>query len=204
MGEKFTWFPKFTAALKKVPEEHRGKLAWAIIQYGTDGVEPDVEWPFDAIFEGLRDDIDNSRNARSRNGGGRPPKTERGGEAGGRSDDRKPPFHDAETPVSDDGDGGSSDAEPKPSQASPSQSKPCQKRGGPRFRAPTVDEVRRYCEEKGHQIDPERFCDYYASKGWKVGSSPMKDWKAAVRNWARKDGGKEADSGASGEYSSAF
>lgn len=51
---------------------------------------------------------------------------------------------------------------------------------------PTTDEVRAYCREKGLSVDPERFCDYYASKGWKVGSTPMKDWKAAVRNWARR------------------
>ena len=25
------------------------------------------------------------------------------------------------------------------------------------------------------------------SKGWKVGNTPMKDWQAAVRTWARKD-----------------
>lgn len=30
------------------------------------------------------------------------------------------------------------------------------------------------------------FFDYYSSKGWKVGRSPMKDWKAAARNWVRR------------------
>ncbi len=29
--------------------------------------------------------------------------------------------------------------------------------------------------------------DYYESKGWKVGNAPMKDWKASVRLWERKD-----------------
>lgn len=36
-------------------------------------------------------------------------------------------------------------------------------------------------------VDPQRFVDFYASKGWKVGKEPMKDWKAAVRNWANRD-----------------
>ena len=36
-------------------------------------------------------------------------------------------------------------------------------------------------------MDAERFCDFYASKGWKVGSQPMKDWKACVRTWERDD-----------------
>ena len=58
-----------------------------------------------------------------------------------------------------------------------------------RFLPPTPDEVSLFCEENGLVVDAERFCDYYASKGWKVGSSPMKDWKAACRNWAKRDAG---------------
>jgi hypothetical protein len=56
-----------------------------------------------------------------------------------------------------------------------------------RFTPPTEDEVRTYCTEKGYNIDPGRFVDYYAAKGWKIGSGQMKDWKATVRNWARRD-----------------
>ena len=36
-------------------------------------------------------------------------------------------------------------------------------------------------------VDANRFCDFYASKGWRVGSQPMKDWRAAVRNWNARD-----------------
>lgn len=57
----------------------------------------------------------------------------------------------------------------------------------PRFSPPTVEEVRAYCDEKGCRIDPQHFVDYYTSNGWKVGKNPMKDWKAAVRNWSRKE-----------------
>ena len=31
--------------------------------------------------------------------------------------------------------------------------------------------------------------DYYESKGWLVGRSKMKDWRAAVRNWERRERG---------------
>ena len=54
-----------------------------------------------------------------------------------------------------------------------------------RFTPPTIDEVRSYCKERNNSVDPERFCDFYASKGWKVGNQPMKDWKAAVRTWEK-------------------
>ena len=61
-----------------------------------------------------------------------------------------------------------------------------------RFTPPTVSEVSDYCKERGSNIDPEQFVDFYASKGWMVGKTPMKDWKAACRNaekwdrWGRK------------------
>jgi hypothetical protein len=66
------------------------------------------------------------------------------------------------------------------------------------FAAPTPEEVSGYAEEAGISLDAARFCDFYASKGWRVGSSPMKDWRAAARNWARRD------SAGGGMVSSAF
>lgn len=56
-----------------------------------------------------------------------------------------------------------------------------------RFSAPSLAEVREYCLERGNNVDPERFCDFYDSVGWKVGNKPMKDWKAAVRTWERRE-----------------
>ena len=54
-----------------------------------------------------------------------------------------------------------------------------------RFVKPTAEEIKSYCEETERQIDADRFLDYYNANGWKVGKNPMKDWKAAVRNWTR-------------------
>ena len=55
-----------------------------------------------------------------------------------------------------------------------------------RFRRPSVEEVRAYCQERRNSVDAEQFVDYYESKGWRVGHNPMKDWKACVRTWKRK------------------
>ena len=55
-----------------------------------------------------------------------------------------------------------------------------------RFIPPTVDVVAAYCWEIGAGIDPNAFVDYYSANGWVQGKGkPIKDWKAAVRNWAR-------------------
>lgn len=56
-----------------------------------------------------------------------------------------------------------------------------------RFSPPSVDDVRVYCTENGFRVDPDRFVDFYTSNGWRVGKNPMKDWKAAVRSWERKE-----------------
>ena len=55
------------------------------------------------------------------------------------------------------------------------------------FVAPDVEQVRQYAVVKGLEgFDAEAFTDYYSSNGWHVGKSPMRDWQAAVRNWARR------------------
>lgn len=64
------------------------------------------------------------------------------------------------------------------------------------FVPPTVEQAKAYIVEQGLNVDAERFCDYYQSNGWKVGRSAMKDWKAAVRNWARRD--RQPGAGANG------
>lgn len=56
-----------------------------------------------------------------------------------------------------------------------------------RFFPPSVEEVKRYCVERGNNIDAAKFVDYYTANGWKVGKNPMKDWKAAVRTWERNN-----------------
>ena len=58
-----------------------------------------------------------------------------------------------------------------------------------RFSKPTIEEVQAYCAERNNGVDAQRFYDYYESNGWKVGRNPMKDFKAAIRTWERKEGG---------------
>jgi hypothetical protein len=54
-----------------------------------------------------------------------------------------------------------------------------------RFTPPTLEQVQEYCRERQNNIDPQRFIDYYAARGWLIGKNKMKDWKAAVRTWER-------------------
>lgn len=68
-----------------------------------------------------------------------------------------------------------------------------------RFVKPTPEEVQAYCDERGNGIDGQHFCDFYESKGWKIGKETMKDWKAAVRTWEQRNGFKPAKATKKGE-----
>lgn len=53
-----------------------------------------------------------------------------------------------------------------------------------------------YFAELGMPADEaQRFTDYYTANGWKVGRNPMKDWKAAARNWRKGYTDKQTQSG---------
>jgi hypothetical protein len=53
------------------------------------------------------------------------------------------------------------------------------------FIVPLISEIEDYCRLRDNGISAEQFYDFYQSKGWMVGKTKMKDWKAAVRNWER-------------------
>jgi hypothetical protein len=59
-------------------------------------------------------------------------------------------------------------------------------KGTKRFVKPTVAEVAAYCREINISVDASEFVDFYESKGWLIGKSPMRDWKATVRRWGKK------------------
>ena len=56
-----------------------------------------------------------------------------------------------------------------------------------KFVKPTVEEVAEYIREKGYNVDAEQFVNFYESKGWKVGTTPMKSWTAAVATWQKRN-----------------
>ena len=60
-------------------------------------------------------------------------------------------------------------------------------KGNAKFKKPSLDEIRDYCLSRSNSVDPEQFYNFYESKGWMVGKTPMKDWKASVRTWEKRE-----------------
>jgi hypothetical protein len=68
------------------------------------------------------------------------------------------------------------------------------------FYIPSIEEVKEFFE---NDLEADKYFNYYTSKGWVVGNkSPMKDWKAAARNW-KMNAGKFSSNNKTGSASSA-
>lgn len=194
---KFTWCDKFTRALEKVPDEQFVVLVRAILAYGSDGVEPELEFPLDAIFESFREDIDYSHNRRqSGNKGG---KARSGGDSEEASKQSETAFKLSATASKQSEtafklfETASNPSKQACKQAS-NTSNASKKEG--RMKRPTLQEVEAEIEARGYHVDARAFIAYYDSNGWKVGKNPMKSWKSALTTWERRDSGKAVASDA--------
>lgn len=173
--DAFLFYRSYRESLNGMTQKDQLATLLAIIDYALYGVEPDLKGKMPAaIFTVVRPNID-ANNAKRRAGkkGGRPKKETNG-------------FSESENNegciMKDEGqrDEGQRDGE-------------CEAASPPtraRFVPPTLEEVAAYVQERGSKVDPQAFIDFYAAKGWLIGKTPMKDWKAACRNaekWERWD-----------------
>ena len=55
------------------------------------------------------------------------------------------------------------------------------------FLKPTIIDIKKYCTERKNYVDAETFFDFYESKDWLIGKNKMKNWKACVRTWEKRN-----------------
>ena len=58
---------------------------------------------------------------------------------------------------------------------------------GASFKKPTVNDIKEYCLWRNNGIDAETFFDFYESKNWLIGKNKMKNWKACLRTWEKRE-----------------
>lgn len=192
MAETFTVFEKFGDVCAALGEEDRKELIYAINMYGMFGEEVELPYMLKALFIALKEDIDNSKSARTRGSkGGRPklkPEV---------SVNKKPEVLENAKPevleVSE-----NSESQTNTNQTNTNQTNTNKKEG--RFTPPTLAQVREHCSDKGYTFDPEAFYAFYESKGWKVGRNPMKSWTAACVTWQKREGKAEVTHDDYSEY----
>ena len=213
----FTFQAKYADALKGLPEEAQAEFALAIINYGCYGEEPCFKTPYlYALFTLAREDIDYSVKSRANGskGGSKSSKakaetpSEQSGTPLAETDN--PPCEVSATPLAE------GSQPPLDENGNPIHSKAkhssTEQVGSSRMARPSVSRVEAfmagYAVEKGISLsaarirdEAESFVDFYASKGWKVGKAPMKDWCAAARRWIRDKGGQGMKGGGDADFS---
>ena len=70
-------------------------------------------------------------------------------------------------------------------------------KGGVRGKIPTVDEVRRYCEDNGLTgVDPEDFYSHYERAEWKDRSGqPINNWRRVLETFDKNNRNYESGTG---------
>lgn len=156
----------------KLSDEEVGRLFRALMRYHATGEEEDIQGRESIAFDFIREDIDRTDQAYKT-------KCEKNREnrlsAVDNNRQRSSTF--VNVPAQKE-----KEKEKENNKESVREKEPLK-----RFTPPTPEEVAEYCRERGNKVDPERFVNFYASKGWKVGNQAMKDWKAAVRTWENED-----------------
>ena len=189
-------FPDIEIMLKRYDDAQRGRLFMAMMAYAYRGEEPEFEAgaPEWFIWDTLKLKIDQcadnleSKRVSGRKGGSNPKQTEADASESKQKEAKASKGKQIEAEASE----SKQNPHIKEQEYEQEQEKEeCVEGAKPpkppaaarRFTPPTVDEVAAYCRERGNGVDAQRFVDFYASKGWKVGTSPMKDWRASIRNW---------------------
>ena len=180
--DSMVFYRSFYEALKDLSDAELAKAFRVLAEYGLNGVELECEGTAKVILMMAKPQIDKN-NSRYENGkkgaefgrlGGRPKKPQENP----KETPKKPQENPKETPNVNVNDNVNVI---KKKDTSVSKEKV-------HFVPPTLENVIGYCQEKEFEnVDAQRFVDFYESKGWMVGKNKMKDWKAAVRNWARNE-----------------
>ena len=162
----FQYYETFETIIEKIKDiEERQWLRKVIINYGLHGLEPDTFFSeaLEIAWTICKDLIDQQHHRREVNAANR---------AGKKAEPATNEENSAIEPQS----------EEKPVQEIQSEN-PKRKN----FEKPTVEEIAAYCAERKNEVDAQAFFDFYESKGWKVGAVKMRDWRASVRTWEKRD-----------------
>lgn len=184
--EYFCCYHSYLDIMAELNDTEKGRLFVACLEYSKSGVAPELRGNERFVFPAFRSQIDrdnakynekcrkNSENARQRS-------------IANATNGKRTSTSSAKEKEKEKG-------KEKENCSIPPVVPPSGRTHPPRFIPPTLAEVQSYVAERHSNVDPQAFIDFYASKGWMVGKTPMKDWKAACRNaekwerWAPKPG----------------
>lgn len=214
--DTMVYYRSFRESLRELPPDLYKVVSETIFDYAFEGIAPgaDSNAVAKALFIAIKPVIDNAHNRydacveNGRKGGA--PKGSRNNPSGKAGEPNQRPnqrpnqepnqepnlYKDKDKDVDKDKDidskgdckGEPTNAEGNDTSVTTSADKP--RRGTTKrtaFVVPSLEIVKDYFSTiKGGDTDAECFYDYFTANGWRTGKNPIKDWKAAARNWMRR------------------
>lgn len=166
-------FTDFVARMEGLSDAEKGRLFEAMLIYADSGEAIKLSGNERFVFSGAKLDIDREREASNKNAengrkGGRPKKPSE-------SDENRNKPNESQK---------DKDKEKKIKDNYSVKEKVIKKKN---FEPPTLEEVKAYCLERGNDVDPKRFHDYYSAGDWKDGKgNPVKNWKQKLLTWEKQ------------------
>lgn len=206
----FVFYKEWKEAIKDLPDDIRLEIYESIIEYAAtgdiQGLKPMAKVAFNFIKADIDRDIEKyvsmaERNKSNGNKGGRPKTQNNPENPVGFSETQNNPskpkkaveeeveVEDYISPLSPNGDISPLELPEAEKSENPilssnqKKEKSCAKKEIREIIPPSLEMVSEYCKERNNNVDPWRFINFYAAKGWMIGKSKMKDWQAAVRTW---------------------
>lgn len=176
----FILYKSFYEPISQLTDEQLGRLFRAIFRWQSSGfedVEPDIRIAFSFFVNQFRIDEDKYQERCEKN-------RENIMKRWNTSEYKRIQSYSNNTDNDNENDNENENDSIESAKATPSA--PTHKRK--RFVKPSLSEIEEYCMSRSNGIDASKFFDFYESKGWKVGNQPMKDWRACVRTWEKKEG----------------
>ena len=196
MNTSFVLFTKINEVVKELTNEQKGQLFQAILDYQESGEVPDMDVLIKLVFLPIKHDMDyctaqREEATRKKSEAGKRSAEVRSTKAKQAEQNEQPSTplntveqcstplntvqHNVNVNINED--------------VNVNNKKHIER--GTRSAHPTLEDVKEYLREyhpdNADEI-AEKFFDHFTSNGWKVGGrTPMKDWKAAVRNWCRNE-----------------
>lgn len=176
--EFFNAYHSYLKSIEPLNDAERGRLFTALLEYSSTGVNPDLRGNERFIFPMIREQIDrdkaryeakclrNSKNAAMR--------------------------WDANACEGMPTDAKNAKTKEKEKEKTKEKAKDKEKESNNRrFTPPTLAEIADYCLERGNDVDPKKFFDYFDANNWiDSKGQKVKSWKQKVISWEGRNAGK--------------
>ncbi len=181
------FYSSYYEAIKELPDEEQGKVYKAVIDYAMERIEPNLTGVSKAMFVLIQPSLDASRkNYENGTKGGRPAKnkTQVETEEITQIETQSITQHKTQTESYQIFEKEKDNREIIKENKEEKEEKEKEITHTSRFVPPTLEEVKAYAVERGSNVDPQKFFEYFETGNWTDSKgNKVKNWKQKFITW---------------------